>query len=136
MHWTLADKLGVGAAAAGIMPAVVEPAIFSQQDLWSGERKSPNNPEEWINNPFYGGAPIGMGLIAGIPAGVLAGGRGMRAGLVAGLGAGAAAAYATKPGAMRILKEDHPQENVGITQNIPMQEVQELNDLLGSNGAY
>jgi len=136
MDWTRTDRIGLGAAVAGILPAVVEPAGFSAYDNYTGEKNVFNDAEEFFLNPIYGAAPIGAGVIAGLPAGVIAGSFGRRAGLVAGLGAGAAAAYATKPGAMRILKEDHPQEDVGITQNIPMQEIQELNDLLGANGAY
>lgn len=44
------------------------------------------------------------------------------------LGTSAASAYAI--GGMRDRDEQ------GITSNIPMQEIQELNDLLGANGAY
>ena len=96
-------------------------------DLASGETNINNSGELGYNLVASLGLPT-LGSVAGFGVDHLAtkGRHTLRAATIGNLIGGGLAINAMRD-------RDQP---AGLTSNIPMQEVQELNDLLGSNGAY
>ncbi|EHA63809.1 hypothetical protein [Synechococcus sp. WH 8016] len=132
--------LAIGTAAAPHVASVG----YAAHDLFNGEVK--NNVGEAGLNYFAAGIPAlaaaGGGLLGsaighgayrlkGRPRNELSGHR--AAGAMIG---GVTASYPGAAYAIDYMDDSTPADPGSITQNIPMQEMQEISDLLGANGAY
>ena len=113
-------------------------AGYGVYDAFTGETNGLNSGEIPMNYALAltPGLGAGAGYAAGgflTPSQPEVGGRDIRRSRRAQYGA-AIGALATAPFAINAMRDrDQP---AGLTSNVPMQEVQELNDLLGANGAY
>ena len=137
----VAAGLGYLGAAAAYAPHVATQG-YGLYDLATGETHIGNSGELPMNyaiahvplltSAVGGGLGYGAGHLTGAARGYGPKERGMHAIAGAFLG-GTIGGY---PGAAYAIDKMKDQPTQGLTQNIPMQEVQELNDLLGANGAY
>ena len=121
-------RVGAGAATSG----------YGLYDIFTGDTNGLNSGEIPMNyglalttSALGGGTGYALGGLLTPPQPEV-GGRDIRRSRRAQYGS-AIGALTAAPFAINAMRDQEPP---GLTSNIPMQEVQELNDLLGANGAY